>query len=235
MKIKTRNSVPNHFAEDKKGQKSVPNHFAEEKNTQNYIILFRTFPRKIKILGLPFWTISQKRKTLRILFQTIKRKIFWNLRWCLHDAFYDLWNWSPAKGRGIDSRNRVWKWVAKQHRLAGRYDNPMPTWFLALIAGQKLPTQNSFVSNLRMGYSEKHGIPQNEHFFLLNNENCSESIPQNFFGTEFWLQPCLNKRCNVRNLQTATHHVHGRYTYGKRGGELDFSLCNIFSLLSPIG
>ncbi len=47
---------------------------------------------------------------------------------------------SPALGRGIDSRNRVWNWVAKIHRLAGRYDNPMSTWFLAPIAGFKLLT-----------------------------------------------------------------------------------------------
>ncbi len=44
---------------------------------------------------------------------------------------------SPAMRRGIDSRNRVWKWVVKLHRLADRYDNPMPTWFLAPIAGLK--------------------------------------------------------------------------------------------------
>ncbi len=44
-------------------------------------------------------------------------------------------------GRGIDSRNRVWNEVAKLLRLAGRYDNPMPPWFLAPIAGLKLPTQ----------------------------------------------------------------------------------------------
>ncbi len=51
----------------------------------------------------------------------------------------------PAIGRrGIDSRNRVWNWVAKLHRLAGRYDNPMPTWFLARIAGLKLPTQHKY-------------------------------------------------------------------------------------------
>jgi hypothetical protein len=49
-------------------------------------------------------------------------------------------NLSPAMGRGIDSRNRVWNWVAKLHRLAGRYDNPMPTWFLAPIAGLRLPS-----------------------------------------------------------------------------------------------
>ncbi len=48
---------------------------------------------------------------------------------------------SPAMWRGIDSRNRVWNWVVKLHRLAGRYDNLMPTWFLAPIAGLKLPTQ----------------------------------------------------------------------------------------------
>jgi hypothetical protein len=49
-------------------------------------------------------------------------------------------------GRGIDSRNRVWNWVAKLHRLAGQYDNPMPTWFLAPIAGLKLPTQSQNLS-----------------------------------------------------------------------------------------
>ncbi len=40
----------------------------------------------------------------------------------------------------FNARDRVWNWVAKLHRLAGRYDNPMPTWFLAPIAGLKLPT-----------------------------------------------------------------------------------------------
>jgi hypothetical protein len=52
-------------------------------------------------------------------------------------------NLSPAMGRGIDSRNRVWKGVAKLHRQAGRYDNPMPTWFLAPIVGLKLPSLGS--------------------------------------------------------------------------------------------
>ncbi len=50
-------------------------------------------------------------------------------------------NLSPAMGRGINSMNRVWNWVAKLHRLAGRYDNPMPTWFLSPIVGLKLPSQ----------------------------------------------------------------------------------------------
>ncbi len=55
------------------------------------------------------------------------------------DRRYRVGILSPAMGRGIDSRNRVWNWVAKLHRLAGRYDNPRPTWFLAPIAGLKLP------------------------------------------------------------------------------------------------
>jgi hypothetical protein len=38
---------------------------------------------------------------------------------------------------GIDSGNSVWNWVAKLYRLTGRYDNPMPTWCLAPIAGLK--------------------------------------------------------------------------------------------------
>ncbi len=46
---------------------------------------------------------------------------------------YVAWvgNLSPAMGRGINSRNRVWNWIAKLNRMAGRYGNPMPTWFLA--------------------------------------------------------------------------------------------------------
>jgi hypothetical protein len=68
-------------------------------------------------------------------------------------------NLSPAMGQGIDSRNRVWNWAAKLHRLTGRYDNPMPTWFLAPIAGLKLPKQmidgklRYFDGELRMGFS----------------------------------------------------------------------------------
>jgi hypothetical protein len=53
-------------------------------------------------------------------------------------------NFSPAMGRGIDSMNRVWNGVAKLHRLADRYDNPMPNWFLAPIAELKLPTLDLF-------------------------------------------------------------------------------------------
>jgi hypothetical protein len=34
--------------------------------------------------------------------------------------------------------------VAKLHRLAGRYDNHMPTWFLAPKTGLKLPSQTAW-------------------------------------------------------------------------------------------
>jgi hypothetical protein len=65
-------------------------------------------------------------------------------------VFYRVGNLSPAMGRGLDSRNLVWNRVAKLHRLAGRYyDNLMPTWFLAPIAGPKLPTQVSLLSPLQ--------------------------------------------------------------------------------------
>ncbi len=53
---------------------------------------------------------------------------------------YRVGNLSPTMGRGMDSRNRAWNWVAKLHRLAGLYYNPMPTGFLAPTAGPKLPT-----------------------------------------------------------------------------------------------
>jgi hypothetical protein len=53
---------------------------------------------------------------------------------CLWSQKSRVENLSPAIGRGISSKNRVWNWVGKLHRLAGRYDNPMPTWFLAPIS-----------------------------------------------------------------------------------------------------
>ncbi len=41
-------------------------------------------------------------------------------------------------GLGIHSRNRVWNWAAKLHRVAVRYDNPMSTRFsVPPIAGLK--------------------------------------------------------------------------------------------------
>jgi hypothetical protein len=39
--------------------------------------------------------------------------------------------------------------------------------------------QNSLVPNLGTGYSKKRGIPQNEHFFLLNNKNL-KTVPSLF-------------------------------------------------------
>ncbi len=54
-------------------------------------------------------------------------------------------------------------------------------------------SQNSvpfrFVPSYGMDSSEILGITRNEHFVLRNNENRSESIPRNFFGTKFRWQP----------------------------------------------
>jgi hypothetical protein len=68
------NSDWSHSAEDKNVQNSVRNHFVEEKNTRNFVISFLTIPWKIKMLGIPFCAITQKRKTHRILFWTIRPK-----------------------------------------------------------------------------------------------------------------------------------------------------------------
>ncbi len=38
----------------------VLNHFLKYKNTQNFVILFRTISRKIKMFGILLWTILQK-------------------------------------------------------------------------------------------------------------------------------------------------------------------------------
>ncbi len=45
-----------------------------------------------------------------------------------------------------------------------------------------------FVLNVRMCYSETHGIPRNEHFSM-EFETHFKSIPRNFFGTKFRWQP----------------------------------------------
>ncbi len=64
----------------------------------------------------------------------------WTMKLCLQTI--QCWK-SPAMGRGIDSRTWVQNCVAKLKRLSGRYDYPVPTWFLyiAPIAEFKLPTQ----------------------------------------------------------------------------------------------
>jgi hypothetical protein len=80
-------------------------------------------------------------------------------------------NLSPAIGRGIDSRNRVWNWVAKLHRLAGRYDIPMPTWFLALIAGHKFRHSVADGSPYpdRVGSTSFCRIRIDKHYFFPKN------------------------------------------------------------------
>ncbi len=97
--------------------------------------------------------ITDKKNWLVVCFLLLGLANYWIL-WCAVQVYTALKvlknyfatrveNLSPAVGRGINSKNRVWNWVAKLQRLAGRYDNPMPTWFLVHIAGLKLPTQLS--------------------------------------------------------------------------------------------
>ncbi len=72
-----------------------------------------------------------------------RRARYWSFRTISSDYYPSpcrVRNLSLAMGRGIDSRNRVWIWVAKLHKLVARYDNPMSTWFLACIAGLLVPS-----------------------------------------------------------------------------------------------
>ncbi len=89
-------------------------------------------------------------------------------------------------GRGIDSRNRVWNWVAKLHRLACWYDNPMPTWFLAPIAGIKLLSLDTyagginnvvFVSN-EIFWSANCAIVEAEEVLTVLNRSNASNVPQ---------------------------------------------------------
>jgi hypothetical protein len=59
-----------------KSRNSAQSHSTEEKNRQNFLILFRTFPRKKKMLGLPFRTISQKRKILELRSEPLNKRNF---------------------------------------------------------------------------------------------------------------------------------------------------------------
>ncbi len=70
---------------------------------------------------------------------------------------------STAIRRGIDSRNRVWNWVAKLHRLAGRCENPMSTWFVAPIAGFKLPTQRPYLDIFKAPGSPCHELTSSDN------------------------------------------------------------------------
>jgi hypothetical protein len=53
-----------HGRKGKKARNYAASHFVQEKTTQIFVISFQTLPQKIKILGIPFPTILQKRKIL---------------------------------------------------------------------------------------------------------------------------------------------------------------------------
>jgi hypothetical protein len=64
------------------------------------------------------------------------------------------------------------------------------------------------VPSFGIGSSVEFGMPRNECFLPRNNGNRSESIPQNFFGTQFSSQPntCLLISCGDK------YDVESRYS-----------------------
>ncbi len=82
---------------------------------------------------------SEKRDGSRVVSRDCLRLQFCNILFILKGPRVE--NLSPAMGRGIDSRKRVWNRVAKLHRLAGRYDNPILAKGKSL--GRSKPATNS--------------------------------------------------------------------------------------------
>jgi len=106
-------------------------------------------------------------------------------------------------GRGIDSRNRVWNWLAKLHRLAGQYDNPVSTWFLVPIARLKISTPtgryDNPISTRFLASIDCLKIPaQNSYLFSVYVLLLNTVIP--------WLRPCISY-CNSARPNTAIYHV----------------------------
>ncbi len=98
------------------------NHFVKYKNTTNFVILFRTISRKIKMLRILFWTILQKRKILGILFLTIKwKKTFGNTQMTLTKKFFAefrsvlFWTseWSLPRHREFCKRRTFFHGISK--------------------------------------------------------------------------------------------------------------------------
>jgi hypothetical protein len=73
--------------------------------------------------------------------------------------------------------------------IFGTENTQNTTTFVGCFIKLNFIPQNSvsfhLVPNYEFGSFDEHGIPWNEHFFLRNNKNHSESIPQNKFGTKF--------------------------------------------------
>ena len=82
-------------------------------------------------------------------------------------------------------RNRIWNWVAKLHRLAGRYDNPMPIWFLAPIVGLKLPTQEFLTIWNRVGIGLLYRPASLCSLFTQIQTRFLESIPNHIAELKF--------------------------------------------------
>ncbi len=61
-----------------------------------------------------------------------------------HNSANRVENLSPAMGRGIDSRNRIWNWVAKLHRLGGPVRQPYAYLVSSPHSGTKVTDTDIF-------------------------------------------------------------------------------------------
>jgi hypothetical protein len=147
---KPRNSVPNHFLEEKNPRNSVLNHFSEEKNLG---ILYQTISWKRKTLGIPFWTISRKRKTHGI-------------------PFWTIFGWEKPRN-SVPNHFRKGKnlgipfWIIFVREKTSEKTTFVSCFVTSLFC--RIPFR--FVPGYRMDSSETLRITRNEHFTLRNNEN----------------------------------------------------------------
>ncbi len=147
---------------------------------ENLGIPFRTISRKRKTLGIPFRTISRKRKTLGILF---------------HIMFG--WKTSEFRSKPFSEEKKPQNFVRNHFRKWKNFGIP----FRIIFGREKTLKKNDFcfvklhyftesvqfriVLSYGMDSSEILGMIRNEHFIPQNNKNGSESIPRNFFWTKF--------------------------------------------------
>ncbi len=133
---KARYSVSGHSVEDKNTRNSVPNHFVKEKNSRNFEISFWTIRLKIKKAWNFVLIISEKRKTLRILFRAIKRiKNFWktfiekeNTKMNLKKYFslnFVLFHSKPQNGLILYTWNTHIHTWRKEHSFLWNNENPV--------------------------------------------------------------------------------------------------------------
>ncbi len=124
-----------------------------------------------KILGIPFRTAPQRRKMLGILYHG--KKLVANARISV----------SNHSAEETTSLNSFPKHVSDENIPSILFAGA--GFFVKLVFFMPFPS----IPNFRIDSSVNFRRPRNEHFLLRNNGSCSESIPRNFFGTNFCCQP----------------------------------------------